>query len=218
MSSRAEGFKSLINLTKWIRVVLYAQIIVASLAIIFSFLEYRLLADYQAGLYASLQAAFDYGEITIVLLQGTGIASLIAFVVSAILILQWIYRANYNVRQFGAQNLSYTPAWSIAYYFIPLFNLWKPYQAMKEIWLASKNPLQWSRGKTAAVLPVWWALWLCSNLLNQSIFRLSADAKELAELMNLNLLSQISNVLDIALAIVTLALVSGICQMQSNQQ
>lgn len=218
MSSRAEGFKSLITLTKWIRYVLYAQILIAILSIIFSFLEYRLLADYQAGFYASLQAAFDDGDITIQLLQSTGIASLIAFIASAILILQWIYRANYNVHQFGAQNLSYTPAWSIAYYFIPVFNLWKPYQAMKQIWLASQNPQQWSAGKTSAVLPVWWALWLASNILNQSIFRLSADAKELAELMNLNMLSQISNVLDIALAIVTLALVSGICQMQSSRK
>ncbi len=218
MSSTAEGFKSLINLTKWIRVVLYAQILIAILAIIFNFLEYRLLADYQAGVYASLQAALDHGELSIQLLQSSGIASLIAFIASAVLILKWIYRANSNLRQLGAENLSYTPAWSIAYYFIPVFNLWKPYQAMKEIWLASNNPGQWSTGKAGVVLPAWWALWLASNILNQSIFRLSADARELPELMNLNMLSQISNLLDIALAIVTLALISGICQMQSSRQ
>ncbi|WP_372883024.1 DUF4328 domain-containing protein [Psychromonas sp.] len=218
MSSSAEAFKNLTKLTKWIRYVLYAQILIAILSIIFNFLEYQLLADYQSGFYASLQAAFDHGELSIQLLQSTGIASLIAFIASAVLILKWIYRANSNLRQLGAENLSYTPAWSIAYYFIPMFNLWKPYQAMKEIWLASSNPEQWSTGKASVILPAWWTLWLASNILNQSIFRLSADARELPELMNLNMLSQISNLLDIALAIVTLALITGICQMQSNQQ
>ncbi len=218
MSSVEEGFKSSECLTKWIRYVLYAQILIAILSIIFGFLEYQLLSAYQEGVYASLQEAFADGEVVIQLLQSIGIASLIAFIASAVLILKWIYRANYNARQLGALNMTYTPAWSIAYYFIPIFNLWKPYQAMKEIWMASKNPLDWRLTKISLILPVWWALWLTSNMLNQSIFRLSASAEELPELMNLNMLSQISNVLDIPLAIVTLAIVNGIYRMQTSHK
>lgn len=218
LSSVEEVFKSLKSLTKWIRYVLYAQILIAILSIIFGFLEYQLLSAYQEGVYASLQEAFADGEVVIQLLQSIGIASLIAFIASAVLILKWIYRANYNARQLGALNMTYTPAWSIAYYFIPIFNLWKPYQAMKEIWMASKNPLDWRLTKISLILPVWWALWLTSNMLNQSIFRLSASAEELPELMNLNMLSQISNVLDIPLAIVTLAIVNGIYRMQTSHK
>ena len=218
LSSVEEVFKSLKSLTKWIRYVLYAQILIAIVSIIFGFLEYQLLSGYQEGVYASLEEAFADGEVAIMLLQGIGVASLIAFMASAVLILKWIYRANYNTHQLGAQNMTYTPAWSIAYYFIPIFNLWKPYQAMKEIWMASKNPFDWRLTKISAILPIWWALWLTSNMLNQSIFRLSADAVELSELMNLNLLSQISNVLDIPLAIVTLAIINGIYRMQSSHE
>ena len=218
MSSVEEGFKSSESLTKWIRYVLYAQILIAILSIIFGILEYQLLSGYQEGVYASLKEAFADGEVAIQLLQGIGIASLIAFVASAVLILKWIYRANYNARQLGAQNMTYTPAWSIGYYFIPIFNLWKPYQAMKEIWMASKNPLDWRFTKISPILPIWWALWIISNLLNQSIFRLSASAEELPELMNLNIMSQVSNVLDIPLAIVTLAIVNGIYRMQSSHK
>ena len=218
MSNRKAGFKSLKGLTKWINYVLYAQILIAILSIILGFLEQQLLSAYQEGVYASLKEAFADGELTIVLLQGIGFASLIAFIVSALLIMKWIYRANTNVRELGAQNMSYTPAWSIGYYFIPVFNLWKPYQAMKEIWMASKNPLDWRLTKTTPILPLWWALWLISNLLNQSIFRLSADAVELPELMNLNMLSQASNLLDIPLAIVTLAVINGIYSMQSGHK
>ena len=218
MSSVEAGFKSLKSLTQWIRYVLYAQILIATVAIILGFLEQQLLSAYQEGVYASIEEAFAAGETAIVLLQGIGIVSLLAFVASALLIMKWIYRANSNARQLGAQNMSYTPAWSIGYYFIPVFNLWKPYLAMKEIWMASKKPLDWNLIKVPLILPAWWALWLISNLLNQSIFRYSAEAVELSELMNLNMLSQASNVLDIPLALVTLAVINGISRMQSSDE
>ncbi|MGB5445773.1 MAG: DUF4328 domain-containing protein [Psychromonas sp.] len=216
MSTLQEKIKSLKTLTKWIRYILYAQILIAILSIIFGFLERQLLLDFQAGIYTSIEAAFADGELAIMLLQGVGIASLIAFMASAVLIIKWIYRANFNVRHLGATNMSYTPAWSIGYYFIPIFNLWKPYQAMKEIWMTSKNIFDGQLTKTPLILPLWWVLWLSSNILNQSVFRLSAKAVELSELMNLNMLSQISNLIDIPLALVTLAIINSIYRVQSD--
>lgn len=218
MSYVKEGFKSLESLTKWIRYVLYAQIVIAIFSIIFGFLEFQLLSNYQEGVYASLAEAFADGELALQSLQVTGIASLIAFIASAVLILKWIYRANHNARQLGAQKMRYTPAWSIGYYFIPIFNLWKPYLALKEIWMASKTPFDWRFTKISMALPIWWALWLSSNILNQSIFRLSASAETLPELMKLNMFSQVSNVMDIPLAIVTLAVINGIYQMQTRHE
>ncbi|MFT7052512.1 MAG: hypothetical protein ACJAU1_000056 [Psychromonas sp.] len=218
LSSIKAGFKSSENLTKWIRYVLYAQILIAVLAIIFQLIEYQLLSAFQEGVYDSLPAAFADGKQAIEILQIIGIASLIAFVASALLILQWIYRANENARQLGPHKMHYTPAWSIAYYFIPVFNLWKPYLAMKEIWLANKNPLDERFNKSRFILPLWWTLWLLSNLLGQSIFRLSASAEKLPELLNLNLISQASNVIDILLAVVTYSMINTIYQMQSSHK
>lgn len=203
--------------------MLYAQVLIAVLAIIFQFIEYQLLSAFQEGVYASLADAFADGKLAIEIVQIIGIASLIAFVASALLILQWIYRANYNARQLGAQKMNYTPAWSIAYYFIPVFNLWKPYLAMKEIWLASQTAVDGrlsksSFAKSSTILPLWWTLWLASNLLGQSIFRLSASAETLPELLNLNLISQASNVIDILLALVTYSMINTIYQMQSSHK
>jgi len=223
LSSIKAGLKSSENLTKWIRYVLYAQVLIAVLAIIFQFIEYQLLSAFREGVYASLAEAYADGKLAIEILQVIGVASLLAFVASALLILQWIYRANYNARQLGAQKMNYTPAWSIAYYFIPVFNLWKPYLAMKEVWLASKNAVGRSFSKSSfvkssSILPLWWTLWLASNLLGQSIFRLSASAEKLPELLNLNLISQASNVIDILLAVVTYSMINAIYQMQSGHK
>ncbi len=112
--------------------------------------------------------------------------------------------------------MEFTPGWSIGYYFIPILTLWKPYQAMKEIWKASKKPSDWASQNTSGILPIWWTLWLISNFLGQAILRLSMRAEELNELINLNIITQISDILDIPLALVLLAIVNSIHNMQKG--
>ena len=196
--------------------MLYAQIIVAVVSMMSGYLEYELLSDYQNGVYTSQEQAIADGEASDQRQGIIGIIYLIVFVVSGILILRWIHRANYNAWQLGAENMKFSPGWSIGYYFIPILTLWKPYQAMKEIWKASKEPSNWESQETSGILPLWWALWLISNALGQAIFRLSMRAEELPELMNLNIITQVSDFLDIFLALVFLAVVNRIHSFQTG--
>ena len=197
--------------------MLYAQIIVASISILSGYLEYQLLSDYQNGVYTSQEMAVADGEASDQRQGIIGVVYLVVFVISGFLILRWIHRANYNARQLGAENMEFTPGWSIGYYFIPILALWKPYQAMKEIWKASKNPSNWNSQSVSRLLPIWWSIWIISNILKQAIFNLSMRAEELNELINLNIITQVSNTLDIALALVLLAMVSNIHNMQASQ-
>ncbi len=216
MSGKNE-FRNSESLTNWVRYMLYAQVLVALISIVSGYFEYQLLSDYQNGVYASPELAVADGEASD---QRQGLITIIymvVFIVSGFLILRWIHRANYNARQLGAENMAFTPGWSIGYYFIPILTLWKPYQAMKEIWKASKNPSDWGSSGTSSILPIWWTLWLISGFLGQTLFRLSMRAEELPELLNLNLITQVSNVLDILLVLVTLAVVNGIYQMQMSR-
>ena len=214
MSDLNEGFKDSSNLTKWVRFMLYAQVLVAVISILSGFLEYELLSDYQEGVYTSQEKAVADGEASDQRQQVVAIVYMVVFIISGILILRWIHRANFNARQLGAQNMEFTPGWSIGYYFIPVLTLWKPYQAMKEIWQASSEPSDWSFTKVSPILPLWWALWIISGMLGQAIFRFSSSAEEIDELMNLNIITQVSNTLDIPLALVTLAIVNGVYKMQ----
>lgn len=144
-----------------------------------------------------------------------GISYFVVFVISGFLILRWIHRANYNARQLGAEGMRFTPGWAIAFYFIPIFMLWKPYQAMKEIWKASKKPKHWEAEESSILLPLWWFLYLLSGFLGQLIFRMPGE--NLEELQSLNLITQISNAVDVALAIVLLVVVNRINDMQVIQ-
>ena len=216
MSSNEEGFKNSDALTTWVRYMLYAQILVAIVSIASGYLEYQLLIDFQNGVYTSQEQAIADGEASDQRQGVVGILYLIVFVVSGFLILRWIHRANFNARQLGAENMKFTPGWSIGYYFIPILTLWKPYQAMKEIWKASKNPSDWESQNTSGILPLWWSLWLISIFLGQAIFRLSIQVEELQELINLNILTQFSDALDILLALVFLSIVKNIYNFQSG--
>ncbi len=80
-----------------------------------------------------------------------------------IAVLRWVYLANANVRALGAEGLRFAPGWAVGWYFVPLANLWKPYQAMKEIWQASATKNDWDEVKIPALLPWWWAFWLLST-------------------------------------------------------
>ncbi|WP_431688811.1 DUF4328 domain-containing protein [Hahella sp. NBU794] len=214
MTKHNVGYRDSSALTRWVRYALYAQIVVAVVSIFSGYLEYQLLSDYQNEVYSSQEQAIADGEAND---QRQNIISLIylaVFIASSVLILRWIHRANYNARQLGADGMVFTPGWSIGYYFIPILTLWKPYQAMKEIWKASKNPLDFTNQSVSGILPLWWTLWVTTNILGQVVFRLTSHADEIQEFMDLNIITQIATLLDIPLALVFLAIVNNITKMQ----
>lgn len=214
MAQENKGFINSEGLTKWVRWFLYIQILVAIISLISGNMEYQLLSDYENGAYTSQAQAVADGEANDARQGLIAIAYTIVFIISGIIILKWIYRANYNARQLGAKEMQFTPGWSVGWYFIPIFTLWKPYQAMKEIWKASANPDNWSNEKVSSVLPWWWFFWLVNNFLGQAVLRMSLRAEEITELKNVNIVYQVSDVTSIILALVTLSLVNGIYQAQ----
>src|SRR5690625_4693899 len=106
--------------------MLYAQVLVGIVSMASGYLEYQLLMDFQNEVYTSQEQAIADGEASDQRQDIVGIIYLIVFLVSGFLILRWIHRMNHNARQFGAENMIFTPGWSIGYYFIPILALWKP--------------------------------------------------------------------------------------------
>ena len=137
------AFKDPTDLTKWVRGLLCANIVIAVVALFSGTLELQLLTDLKEGVHASESQALAAAEASDARQQLVGVFQIVIFVVSGILILMWKYRANFNAHQLGGTRMEFTPGWSIGWYFIPFSNLWKPYQAMKEIWKASRNPEDW---------------------------------------------------------------------------
>ena len=214
MESEHHDYKDSASLTAWVRYLIYAQVLVAVISIASNQMEYRLLSDFQAGVYASQVDAIAAGEASDQRQSVVAIVYLLVFIVSGVFILMWIYRANYNARQLGAEGMKFSPVWSVGWYFVPIATLWKPYQAMKEIWRTSHAPTDWQDASATALLPLWWFFWLASNALGQAAFRMSFRAEEIVELMDVNRVYLASDVFDIGLAFTMLALVNGIYRAQ----
>lgn len=151
MSDKKKEFKDPSRLIVWIKYLLFVQVFMALIAIGSNLMEYQLLTDFQNGVYFSQEMAVADAETNDQRQQIIAISYMALFIVSGFLILKWIYQANQNVRFLGAKNMEFTPGWSIGFYFIPILALWKPYQAMKEIWKASHNPQNWQLEKANLV-------------------------------------------------------------------
>ena len=138
------------------------------------------------------------------------------FVASAIAFLKWVYQANLNCRGFGAQGMRYTPGWSVVYYFIPFLNLFRPYQAMKEIWQVSTNPSDWKTQNDASLVNWWWALWLISGFVSFIMLKISGDPYSPLLHAPIAVVMSASFILDSALCVVALQLVTAIVEKQKQ--
>ena len=214
MSDNKKEFKDPSNLIAWIKYFLCFQVVLAFVAIGSNLMEYQLLTDFQNGVYFSQEMAVADAEANDMRQAVIAFSYLGVFIVSGILILKWIYRANQNARQFGAKDMAFSPGWSIGFYFIPIVSLWKPYQAMKEIWQASQNPSNWPVEKVSSILGIWWFFWIANSVVGQAVFRMSRRAEEISEIMNVNLVSQASEVISIPLALVTWLLIKKVSAAQ----
>lgn len=208
------------SLTKWVKNFLYASIVIEIITLVGCILQYQLLSDFKQGVYTSISLATAAAEANDERQQIIFVFNRLFFIITAILFLRWIHRANYNARQLGAKNMKFTPGWAIGWYFIPIASLWKPYQAMKEIWKASKKPDDWETQSGSPILPWWWFFYIMFSYLGVVSFRHFLRAKlskELNELIEATTSSIAYDIFSIPLTILTIVLVSRIYEMQTSQ-
>src|SRR5262249_59327981 len=110
----------------------------------------------------------------------------------------------------------FSPGWAAGSFFIPIVHLWKPYQAVKEIWRASEpdgTPF-WKVNSRPAVFPVWWATWIIGNLLGNQAMRRFWFEKGPQQLEIASDLDAAASVFLILAAIAAVPIVRGICRRQ----
>ena len=200
--------KDLAFLTKFLKTMLWISLCVSIICLLSDFMQRNLLSS---GLFSQVQAESNDARQQIMCFLNLG-----AYVITGIAFLKWIHRANLNCHGFGAQGMKFSPGWSIGYYFIPILCLYRPYQAMKEIWRVSENPYNWQHVMASPLLGLWWALWLIAGFLGQSSFRMVMNANTISSLQASTTASIVSGIIDIPLCIVAVLLVSGVYARQEK--
>ena len=84
----------------------------------------------------------------------------LTFICTLVFFMIWIHGYIKNLIAMGITDLRFSPTWAVWCFFIPVINLWKPYQVLREMWLASEkhnnpNVLQ---GVRPPLHIMWWHL------------------------------------------------------------
>lgn len=201
--------------TKWTVRLLYLQIVISVVGLVCGVIEGRVLNGLNDGTFATEAEAIAAAEASDALSLDVGVLQCLVFLVSGIWILRWIYRASCNARELGAAGMRFSEGGSVFWYFVPILNLWKPFQAMKEIWRASERPRDWQNGPAHGLLVAWWTLWLLSSSASNASLRLTLRAESMGELLAANHVTLISDLLNIPLSIVFSLVVKTIHDMQT---
>lgn len=145
-----------------------------------------------------------------------GLLGLALYIATAVFFCMWTHRANRNARALGATHLQFTPGWAVGWFFIPIANLWKPRQVMREIWHASHNPQAGPDETTPTLVSNWWTLWLVTNILGQLAFRYGLQADTARGMMTSEVFSLVSSFVEIGLCIVAVKMITTIYEMQKS--
>ena len=84
--------------------------------------------------------------------------------ITVVVFLMWIHRSYRNLPALGAKELKQTPGWAVGGFFVPIMNLFHPFQVVREIWKASDpnsmDGTSWKTARTSPLIGWWWALFL----------------------------------------------------------
>jgi len=120
------------------------------------------------------------GFVALMVTGALGLATVVVYIATAVAFLMWLYRASNNVAAFG-QNTQHSSGWAVGSFFVPIMNLFVPYQAAKDIWQKSEPDAQtFSFGVAVpGFFAAWWGFWIASNVVSNIYIRMTlADAPQ----------------------------------------
>jgi hypothetical protein len=105
------------------------------------------------------------------------IAGLVVYLLGAVIFIFWFRRAYGNLRYLRGR-MSHGPGWAIGAWFVPILNLFRPWQIAIETWVGSDLDMRdWdTRGERAPrFVHAWWILWTLGTIGDRVYANLSVD-------------------------------------------
>lgn len=141
---------------------------------------------------------------------GGSIQSLFLLVIY-IVFAAWIYRVSMNLHILSDTKMKYSPVGALGWYFVPVLNIFKPYLAMKEIWMVSHKDYG-----PSSFLKLWWFCWLFSGVVSTAVWNYSVSMDTLSRYIAFCQTYVVGNIVDIFLTLFALLLVQRIAQASSE--
>ncbi len=199
---RSPGFRSARTRSLWavglLAVAGFSAVATASLAIE----GFTILDQAAAGTLSSVEAAAY--ERTATSNDGFGLLVVIA---TSIAFLAWLSRSVENVPPLGRGTPRHSPRWSMGWWFVPVANLFMPYQVVADLY--RRMALGGPKGvQSVAIVVVWWLCWLGQGVVAR--FAGSIPYRDVSAYRAVLALLVISSVIDLAAAILAIVIVRRI--------
>jgi Domain of unknown function (DUF4328) len=153
-------------------------------------------------------------DLTAVIIVGLcGLGVVVAFICAWVFIPVWMHRASSNLRGIGRYGMTFSPAGCAGWFFVPIANLWKPPQAMSEIWRASDPQAEqgsWFASRGSSLVAVWWAAYLLSSVVSWGAFMAQGDKSVEGTI------GVVSNLFQLVAAIALVMLMRGVSARQAQ--
>ena len=208
LKDNSERAKSLI-LVLWLFVGLFF------IGLLFSFNELSILYQLQTNNEVA-DSRLNFSDISLVIV---GAFQLLFHIATIVVFLNWFRRAYANLYRLRIpiESNDSMAVWS---FFIPIYNLFKPYQIMKEIWektqqAVKKIDVSFLFNKNSYLIGLWWFLFIISGVVDRVAFKMALKQETVNQLIEGTKISIISDVISIINAIVLIYLVKNISQFES---
>jgi hypothetical protein len=216
-SAATYAFRDSTGIRKWTIGFLVLYLFATAFALWAGVLEFRFLDDLENGIFQSdarleqVAAAVDDRQLIAAVFQ-TGFRVILAF-----LVLRWVYIACANAHARTDIKMKFTPGWAVGWYFVPLFNLVRPFQAMLEVWHVSQNPAVAPPQKTPALVGAWWFFWINSLIVDRIASRTIIRAETIDDFQLSNAAYLATDLLLIPLTVALIFLINKIHEFQMQQ-
>lgn len=149
--------------------------------------------------------------------ETVGMVHLATIVASLILFLMWKYRAYKNLDSLNYYGARFSLGGAIGWYFCPVVNLWKPFQAMQDLWDGSAPPR--SVGPAGGVLvALWWVSWVLDGIISNSAAGLTDRSTDTDDLIRTTKSEMAGLAVGIVSTALTIAVVASVTRRQQQRR
>lgn len=190
----------------------WATIILAVLSIVAGYFQLELLENARDGVLISEEEA----SINDLRVGFIGIAQAVVGISFLVVFLGWVRRAYGNLHRTGIDYLSHSEKMAVWYFFIPIANLYKPYQTIKEIIVETRHKVREfdfsiSASPRLSILNVWWGVWIVRNIIGRILIKVVLrDNETIEQLISSTQIYIISDFVDIIAYILIIYLIKQI--------
>jgi hypothetical protein len=176
-----------------------------------------------------MERVLSHSEVSAAEIKGTDLravllagADAIAALAGVVVFCFFMARANRNARALRPDaRMEFSPRWSAGVFFVPIVNLYKPYQAMKEIWQASQRDddpqVPWNASDVPGLVGWWWGAYLASTIAGAVSSSFARDAHDPAAVITSAWISVVSDSLTVVSALLALLLVRQLARLQDGR-